>query len=163
MHRVNTILKWLSTAGAGVATVAVMVMATSFVTEVVARYAFNAPLNWSGDIGSYMLCIAGFLALPKITRLRRHVAVTIVVDSLAEHNKKKLTRVLEWATAIVLAVVTWFVLDLCMVQYRQNVLTAMANQIPRWWLTAVIAFGLALSALNFIAPPDASAHGPREV
>jgi TRAP-type C4-dicarboxylate transport system permease small subunit len=160
MHTVNSGLRLISIGSAVIAAIAVGIAAVVYVAEVVARYGLNSPLNWSGDIGSYMLCAMVFLALPLITRQRGHIAVTVVLDTLPSPLARKATRVLELASAVVLLIVAFFVLDLCLRQYEQGVLTTMANQVPRWWLTAMMAFGIVLSALNFIA---AAEQKPEEV
>lgn len=154
MHIVNSTLRLVSRACAVVAAGAVGIAAVVYVAEVIARYGLNDPLNWSGDIGSYMLCAMVFLALPLITRQRGHIAVTVVIEALPAALIGKVMRVLEVISAVVLLIVAFFVIDLCIRQYHQGVLTTMANQIPRWWLTAVMAFGIVLSAFNFIAPAD---------
>lgn len=154
MHIVNSILRTISRASAIVASIAVGIAALIYVAEVVARYGLNDPLNWSGDAGSYMLCTMVFLALPLVTRQRGHIAVTVAIEMLPPAYVGKVTRLLELVSALVLLIVAFFVIDLCIRQYHQGVLTTMANQIPRWWLTAVMAFGIVLSALNFIAPAD---------
>lgn len=163
MHTVNSGLRLLSRLCAILAAVAVGVTASFYVAEVVARYVFRHPLNWSGDMGSYMLCAAAFLSIPLITRHRSHIAVTVIVDTLPASLRSIVFRILELVTAAVLLVVAWFVIDLCIHQYQQGVLTPNANQIPRWWLTALMAFGLVVTSLNFIAPGDDMADEIREI
>src|SRR5690606_12981018 len=106
------------------------------------------------DIGSYMLCVCAFMAAPLITRHRQHIAVTVVLELLPASARQKANRILDMVTAAVLLIVAYFVIDLCLRQYHQGVLAPMANQIPRWGLPAVRAFGIILAALNFIAPAD---------
>lgn len=163
MQTVNSGLRLLSRICAILAAAAVGITASFYVAEVVGRYAFRHPLNWSGDIGSYMLCVAAFLSIPLITRHRRHIAVTIVVDILPASIRPVVFRALELMTAAVLLVVAWFVIDLCIDQYRQGVLTPNANQIPRWWLSALMAFGLILASVNFLTPSDEVADEIREI
>lgn len=160
MHVVNSALGLISRGCAILAATAVGIAAIVYVAEVVARYGLHRPLNWSSDMGSYMLCVMVFLALPLITRQRGHIAVTVVVEALPPAQFAKVKRVLEMVSSIVLFVVAYFVLELCIRQYHQGVLTTMANQIPRWWLTAIMAFGIVLSACNFLAPAD---EKPQEV
>lgn len=157
MRVVNSALRAISRASAILAAVAVGIAALVYVAEVVARYGLNDPLNWAGDAGSYMLCAMVFLALPLITRQRGHIAVTVVIEMLPPAHIRRVTRLLELVSAAVLLIVAFFVIDLCIRQYHQDVLTTMANQIPRWWLTATMAFGLVLSAFNFVAPADENA------
>jgi TRAP-type C4-dicarboxylate transport system permease small subunit len=163
VQSLNSALRQIARACAFVAAVAVGITAFFYVAEVVARYGLNSPINISGDVGSYMLCVCAFLAAPLISRQRGHIAVTVVLETLPPSVLPKVTRVLEWVTAVVLLVVAYFVLDLCIRQYHQGVLTSMANQIPRWWLTAVMTFGIFFSALNFLAPADAKSEAIMEL
>ena len=127
-----------------------------FVAEIIGRYGFSSPLNWSGDMGRYLLCIAVFLALPDISRSRRHVSVSVVVDFLPAGARKAHIRLIEIITALVLVAMAWFASGVAVDQFDQGVLTPLANQIPRWWLTSVMCFGLGLSAvmLSLPAPED---------
>lgn len=162
MHTINSILRLISVACAIVAATAVGITTIIYVAEVVFRYGLNNPLNWSGDIGSYMLCASVFLAAPLITRRRGHIAVTVVLETVPPEARTRIYRILELVTATVLLIVAYFVLELCIRQFQQGVLTTMANQIPRWWLTAQMTFGLGLAALNFIAPADQASNEVRE-
>jgi TRAP-type C4-dicarboxylate transport system permease small subunit len=154
VHSLNQALRLISRFCGVLAAAAVGITAAVYVAEVVARYGLNSPINISGDVGSYMLCVGAFLGVPIVTRQRRHIAVTVVLETLPPDLRKTVSRILEFVCAAVLLIVAYFVIDLCIRQYHQGVLTSMANQIPRWWLTAVMAFGLLLTAFNFIAPAD---------
>lgn len=162
MHAIDATLRLVSVVCANLAAIAIGVTAVVYVAEVVARYGLNNPLNWSGDIGSYMLCASVFLAVPLITRHRGHIAVTVVLDALPDTLRPQVNRILELVVAAVLLIVAYFVFELCIRQFNQGVLTTMANQIPRWWLTALMTFSLFLAALNFIAPAEQIADQTRE-
>ena len=127
--------------------------AVAYVVEIVARYALISPLNWSGDFGSYMLCTGVFLALPKVTADGAHPSISFAVDRLSGAAHARYTRFLILVTAAVVAIVTVFVIQETMLQYRQETLTPMANQIPRWWLTAIASFGLIFTVLNLLFRP----------
>lgn len=127
--------------------------AVAYVVEIVARYALNSPLNWSGDFGSYMLCTGVFLALPKVTADGAHPSISFAVDRLTGATHARYTRFLILVTAVVVAIVSVFMIQETLLQYRQETLTPMANQIPRWWLTAVACFGLIFTVLNLLFRP----------
>lgn len=127
--------------------------AVAYVVEIVARYALNSPLNWSADFASYMLCTSVFLALPKVTADGAHPSISFAVDRLTGATHARYTRLLILVTAVVVAIVSAFVIQEVLVQYRQETLTPMANQIPRWWLTAVASFGLIFTVLNLLFRP----------
>ena len=162
MHLANSALRMISLGCAIIAAIAVGITAIAYVAEVVFRYGLNNPLNWSGDIGSYMLSACVFMAIPLISRRRGHIAVTVVLDLLPDATRLKVNRALDLVVAAVLLVVAYFVLQVCIRHFQQGVLTTMANQIPRWWLTGTMTFSLLLAALNFIFPADQMAHDVKE-
>src|SRR5262245_41833998 len=98
------LLAWhraLSEATARLAALCVAAMALAYCAEVLARHFFSAPLNWSGDLSSYLLCACGFLALPKVTRDGAHVAVSLLVEMMGPQARRRYTRVLWYLTAAV--------------------------------------------------------------
>jgi TRAP-type C4-dicarboxylate transport system permease small subunit len=129
------------------------VITVGYTAEVVARYAFNAPLNWSHDLGSYLLCASVFLALPKVTAEGAHPSISFVVDRLHGAVHGRYVRLLLWATTIAVVVVCFFTFEAALTLHQRGTLTPMANQIPRWWLAALASFGLFLTILNLVFRP----------
>lgn len=149
MKALDAVTEW---AGA-LAAACVGLTAVAYVIEIVARYALNSPLNWSADFGSYMLCACVFLALPKVTADGAHPSISFAVDRLAGPSHARYTSLLIKITALVVGIVCVFVVKEAWVQFQQETLTPMANQIPRWWLTAVASFGLFFTVLNLLFRP----------
>lgn len=139
--------------GAWLAAACVGLTAAAYVAEIVARYVFNSPLNWSADFGSYMLCACVFLALPKVTADGAHPSISFAVDRLVGSTHARYTRLLILVTAVIVAIVCVFVAQEAWVQYQRETLTSMANQIPRWWLTAIALVGLTFTVLNLLFRP----------
>jgi TRAP-type C4-dicarboxylate transport system permease small subunit len=157
-------MRWhraLSEFGARIATVCVAIMAIAYTAEVVARYFFSAPLNWSGDLSGYLLCVSVFLALPKVTADRAHVAVSLVVEVMHGQKRRIYLRILWYVTAVVCAFITYFIAVEGVRQFNEHILTSAANQIPKWWISAVACYGLASAALHLLyAEPElASGEG----
>ena len=73
---------FLTTVSAVLAAIGLIFIVSSYVFEVVSRYFFNSPTAWVSDFVSYTLAASMFLALPKVTQQKGHVAVTIVIDVL---------------------------------------------------------------------------------
>jgi TRAP-type C4-dicarboxylate transport system permease small subunit len=159
-------IRWhraLTEAGARVATVCVALMAVAYTAEVVARYFFSAPLNWSGDLSGYLLCVSVFLALPKVTADRAHVAVSLIIEVMRADTRRPYLRVLWCVTAVVCAFITYFIAVEGVRQFNEHVLTSAANQIPKWWISAVACYGLASAALHlFYAQSELSLNEETE-
>ena len=87
--------------GARVAALCVAATACIYTAEVVARYFFAAPLNWSGDVSSYLLCACAFLALPMVTKSGGHVAIGYFLERMSEAARPRYARMLATVTALV--------------------------------------------------------------
>jgi TRAP-type C4-dicarboxylate transport system permease small subunit len=150
----NRLADWSAMLGG----IGVALTATMYVAEIVARYFMRAPLNFSADLGSYMLCASVFLCLPAISRERRHIAIDFVIEQLPPRARPYYLWILWLITAAVLAAVGYFVALEALRHYEQQVLTTMALQIPRWWLSAIACYGLISSAIHFVTPPAGQAE-----
>jgi TRAP-type C4-dicarboxylate transport system permease small subunit len=146
-------LDLVTDAAAMLSAVCVGLTAVAYVAEIVARYMLNSPLNWSADFGSYMLCAGVFLALPKVTADGAHPSISFAVDRLSGPAHARYTRVLILVTAAVVSMVCVFVAKEALLQFEQGTLTPTANQIPRWWLSAIAGFGLVFTVLNLLLRP----------
>lgn len=143
----------LTVLATALATLGIAAMTAAYTAEVVARYVFNAPLNWSGDVSSYLLLCCVFLALPEVTRSRQHVAVSFIEDRIrSEHTRRGYARVLAWLTGIALVAMVLFLGMEGLRQYEAHILTSQATQIPKWMLTFVASLGLASAALHLFLP-----------
>lgn len=119
-----------------------------YVFEVVARYLFDAPTTWSGEAVQYALALVIFCALPEITRTRAHVAIDLVPEMAGPRLALWLGRFNLAVATIACAVSGWIVGGEAVKQFQRGLMTNAANPIPRWWITAVIALGLASAAVH---------------
>ena len=121
-----------------------------YVFEVVARYVFNAPTTWSSEAVQYALAVLIFCALPDITRRAAHVAIDIVPEALSGASARWLARFNSLVGAAATGTAAWIVANEAIRQFERGLMTNAAHPIPRWWITAVIALGLASAALHFL-------------
>jgi len=121
-----------------------------YVFEIIARYFFNAPTSWSGELVQYCLCVLIFFALPEVTRKKAHVAIDMIPEMLSPKMQQILRRInalLAGCTCFVAgAIVTTAVFK----QFDTGLLTNAVHPIPRWWITSVIMIGLISSGIHFI-------------
>lgn len=137
----------LAFGGAGLA----LVLATGlYVFEVVARYIFDSPTTWSGEFVRYSLAFVIFLALPEVTRRKRHVAIEIIFELLGARSKRKLVALTDFVGSLVCLSVGFICASQAHIQFEREILTNAVHPIPRYWLTAAIAFGLMSAGLHFM-------------
>lgn len=132
------------------AMLALSVIATSFCYEVVARYFFNAPTVWASPVASYSLCIAIFLAMPELTRTSSHIALNFLEDALAPANAWRARTLVRLLSAATCALATWITASAAWSDYTGGIMTNTYYPVPKWWLSAVIPYGMASSSLHFL-------------
>ena len=140
--------------GAAAAAFCVALMACIYTAEVVARYFLSAPLNWSGDVSSYLLCACAFLALPKVTKDGGHVAITFVLERMGSVKRARYSDLLRIITGVACFAGAIIVAYEGVQLYADRVLTTQATQLPKWLIAALACFGLFSSALHLFGARD---------
>ncbi len=149
----------LTQLAAALAAIGLICIVASYAYEVVTRYFFNAPTAWVSDFVSYALCASIFLALPKVTKDRGHVAVTILVDVMPARISDVVHSCINLVGFASLGFAAWVSLQENIRQYAKNIETLAIVPVPQWWISSFITFGLALSALYFLRQVPASQRG----
>ncbi|HEY4774394.1 MAG TPA: TRAP transporter small permease subunit [Xanthobacteraceae bacterium] len=139
----------LTTAGFAVAATLVALIAAAFCYEVIARYAFFAPTEWSYAVASYFLCSVIFLSMPELTRRKAHIAVSYLLDGLSAAGA-------EWLRAMILLLAALACLVTAAItgqetwrQYAQGISTISAFPVPKWWVSIFVPYGTFSSAVYF--------------
>lgn len=118
--------------------------------EVAARYFFNSPTKWSGDVVTYLLCVMIGLVLPELTRTKSHIAITFIGERMRPADQRKLGLALSLASGVVCLVAAWIVGDETLRLYVGKIETIASFLIPKWWLAAFLTYGLLSSGLHFL-------------
>jgi TRAP-type C4-dicarboxylate transport system permease small subunit len=146
---------------------ALLLMLGAYVAEVVLRYIFNAPTRWSSDVVSYAMLVSVVFALPAVTRDGGHVAITSLVERLAPARQALALRALAWLSAAVCLAAVVLMGQQGLAQWQGGIDTVAAIAIPKWWLSAAVAIGLAGAAAHFVAhalaPAATALGGEREL
>lgn len=127
---------------------AAIVAATA--SEIVLRYFFNNPMEWVGDTVGFLLCGAIFLAVPEVARQRGHVAIPILVESLPERAKLPIERLIYFTSGAACALAAWVCGHETLRQIASGIQTVGTFTIPKWWVSAFIVLGFALTSLQFL-------------
>jgi TRAP-type C4-dicarboxylate transport system permease small subunit len=140
----------VTAAAAWLAALGLVLITASYVFEVVVRYFFNSPTSWVNDFVSYALCASIFMALPKVTKDRAHVAVTIVVDIIKPALAHKVHFVV-YAIGFVSCLLAAYLGGLQVYrEYTKEIVTLAINPVPQWRITIFIFFGFLWSAFYFL-------------
>jgi TRAP-type C4-dicarboxylate transport system permease small subunit len=163
MARVTSLHDAITRGSYQLAALIVILIACSYCYEVAARYFFNAPTSWANAVVSYLLCAVIFLAMPEQTRRHTHIAITVLVDRAGATRRRIWQMLIAVIAAATCFAVFWISASETWAQFRDGVLTVATYEIPKWWISIFIAYGLLSSALYFLRkaldPHDAPQPG----
>ena len=136
---------------------ALAAMLLLIVNEVVLRYFFSSPTTWSADVNQWLFALATMLVLPEITRTNGNVAITVLIDRLPECRRELMVRLIMFLSFLMCAAAVYITGIESLRQFKVGVMTMWIHPIPKWWISTVIPFSFALTALQFlrsaIVPP----------
>jgi TRAP-type C4-dicarboxylate transport system permease small subunit len=139
----------LTKAGFAAATGLIGLIAIAYCYEVVARYFFFAPTDWSYALVSYAMCAAIFLAMPEQTRRRAQIAINFLVESASPRMARLMRRGVLLLAALACFAGGWLTADETWRQYVQGISTISAWPVPKWWVSIFIPYGMFSSAVYF--------------
>jgi len=121
-----------------------------FCYEIIARYFFRSPSRWIADYTGYALLLSTFFLAPRIARFHGHIQVSFVQEALRGRAKTVLGAVLFLMAAGACAWAGWYAVEEAMRQHARNIQTMAVMPIPKWWMSAAIAYGFWNSMLYFL-------------
>jgi len=121
-----------------------------FCYEIVARYFFRSPSRWISDYTGYALLFSTFFLAPRIARFHGHIQVSFVQEALRGRAKSLLGAALFLMAAGACAWAGWYAVEEATRQYARNIQTMAAVSVPKWWMSAAIAYGFLNSMLYYL-------------
>ena len=85
----------------------VIVMMLTISYEVVSRYLFNAPTDWSGEINQYLLCAMSMLGGGYTLLVDQHVRVDIVYRYFSARQRAIIELATWWLLIILCLILIW--------------------------------------------------------
>ena len=107
-------------------------IAIAYCYEVVARYFFFAPTDWSYALVSYAMCAAIFLAMPEQTRRGAQIAINFLLEGASPRKARMLQRFVRLFAAVACLAGGWLTADETWRQYVQGISTISAWPVPKW-------------------------------
>jgi TRAP-type C4-dicarboxylate transport system permease small subunit len=116
--------------------------------EVVVRYVFNAPTEWSLEITTYALVWAGFLAAGYTHQYRRHVRVDLLVERLSPGTQRRLAVWTELAALAVSALIVVYGARFVYESYVTEATSVSPLRVPLYLPELAVPIGALLVALQ---------------
>ena len=143
------ILKCITNIAMGIASALFVIVLLFIIANVLGRRVFDVPLKPTMEIVQYGMLTAVCLALSKTTLLKRHIAVTVLLDKFPR-KVRDVIQAIEWlGCAIVFGVLSY--------SFVARIKTAIAMgkktdllKIPYQYLYLIMTILIAISALIFL-------------
>ncbi len=132
------------------AAAAVLYVTAATAWEVVGRYAFASPSDWSPDTTAVAFAYITFLAAPLLTREGGHAAMTFVTETAPAAVALWLTRFSHLLGAVTCGLCAYVGAIETGRQIGRGVTMITVTPIPKWLVSGVIAYCLASMAVHFL-------------
>ncbi len=152
---------WFVGALAAVAAAIILLIALSVCVDVIARYAFRRPLGWPIDYSEYGLVAMTFLAMAWLVRQNGHVRIDLLLNALSDGPRRWVTALGNLVAAGICAACAHFAALTAMTQFARGSMTVSIHSAPRYVFSALIAVGLALTAIELARAAFTRSDGPR--
>ena len=118
--------------------------------EVVMRYFLDRPTSWTAAVSVYLLLSTVMLMMPRLTSEAEHVSASIVDEHFSPRAAHGMALAIAATAALICGFATWFSLSEAARSWSRGVLTTDTLYIPKWWLLALVVYGLGSSTLHFL-------------
>lgn len=136
----NRLASWLHGAAAVALVPAIVVLVTA---DVVARYAFSAPLPWGQEITGYLLLLSFLAAIPECTARDKHLRVELLYVRLPHFGRRLVHFLAGVSGAMVCGLIAWQAVRDVPEKMRFEEAGPISG-LPVWPLSAAIALCAAL-------------------
>lgn len=152
MFRKTLVVLWarLAEGMAALAGVILLFLMVSVSADVAGRYVFKRPIGWVVEFAEYGLLMIAFLAMAWLVRENAHVRIDVVIQGLGEKSRSAVDGVTSLVAAVTCASAGFWAAAASADNYARDVTTVGIYPIPKFIPLSVIAFGLALSAVEFL-------------
>lgn len=134
-------------AGAGMLAIMVIMIA-----DVVARYAFNAPLSWAFEVLTrFLMPGLFFLSVSYALGMNKHLFIEIVQRKLPARASHLALGVLYVPVSVLIGAATWMKGGATYTSWIHNEVMAGGIRWPAWTAGAIVVIGLAVLTLRLFA------------
>ena len=133
-----------------IASILIVFMSVSIITEVFSRLLFNISFSWVHELNEYTLLYIPFLTAAWLLRDNEHIVIDLLEDVLSPRVKYVLDILIIFIGIFVSAVLVWYGI-LATVDYFVNGIRSQTNlHVPKAYVVVIIPLGSFLLLLEFI-------------
>ena len=149
LHRLAAFHDGLTRLGAILSTLCLGGIVLLYCGEVVMRYGLDSPTSWSAAVSVYLLLATVMLMMPHLTSQAEHVSASLIDDMFPAEVSRAIGIAIMIVACLVCAVAAYFSFSELARAWQRGTLTTDTLYIPKWWLLALLVYGLASSSVHF--------------
>jgi|KBSSwiStaDraftv2_1062776.scaffolds.fasta_scaffold973794_1 TRAP-type C4-dicarboxylate transport system permease small subunit len=143
-------MKLVSIAAAGLAGVALVLLAVIGTADVIGSQFLGRPVPGTVEIGSSLMVAGIALGLPLAQFARRHVRVEIFIDRLPPRSRAVLDFLAQLCLAVMLAGIAWLGWRMFLTSLATNEFSQGLIEVPMWPARLALALGATLAVVQTI-------------
>lgn len=132
------------------ALIALVILTTSVIYEVVARSILDRPTIWSIEVVTYMISIVAFFGSAHVLRINRHLEINLLTN-LLNHKLNKIMNFFSNFIALCFCLITFYYgCKLTYLSYILGVVSESELRIPQWLPQLTVPIGFFALSLEFL-------------
>lgn len=119
--------------------------------EVVMRFAFNAPTDWTNEVSTFAISWVGFLGAGYVLRLGRQLEIDVITMRLSEKACRIVGTTTDAVGAMFSAYIAYLGYEFTRVAWLMSATSASELDTPLWIPYLTIPIGFGVLSLEFVA------------
>lgn len=143
-------LDWVSRLSWYASGLALLLILSAYLFEVLMRYFLSSPTSWSNDVIQWPFAAMIMLALPEVTRTGSHIVISFFLEKMTPASRRRVGRIITFIGCIMCLLAAWICFQETSRQYSHGIETLWNHPIPKWWISVLIPFGFTLSGIQML-------------
>lgn len=129
--------------------ISVSIMTIVLLYNVAARYIFKTGVGWTEEIGKLSMVLTTYLGLSYVTRIARHINMTIIIDKLNIKGQRIFQIIINFITAMFFLFLTYYAITYALLSVRPLGRVTTNLRIPIYYMVLVMGLGFFFTSYRF--------------
>lgn len=118
--------------------------------DVVMRYVFASPTDWSVELNAALLIFITFFSAAELVKGDNHIKMEALYDLLSPRNRRRVDFIMLVISLVLCAFLVWLGIKLTITNYLSGIATSGTFSLPMWIPYLCIPVGSFLMGLEFL-------------
>lgn len=132
-----------------VLSISVCIMTLVLLYNVAARYIFKSGVGWTEEIGKLCMVVTTYLGLSYVTRIARHINMTIITDRLSKKGQRIFQIYVNFMTTVVFLFLTYYAFSYAITSVMPLGRVTTNLRIPIYIMVLLMGIGFFFTSYRF--------------